>query len=147
MEVWFTANEQICSKLVNFLLPVKNTLAWTNTPAYYSICKLQTSNVFKVQAQVPHWVGSGLTCKHKTRLERLARDKDITAMLKVTLLITTLLKMSSLNTGDMMMTLLATLINASLGIYDNNLRFDYRYSLLCTHSLLHPNESIWRFTL
>ncbi len=39
-----------CSKLVSFLLRATNTLAWTNTLAYYGIRTLQTHHVFIVQA-------------------------------------------------------------------------------------------------
>ncbi len=37
-------------KLVSFLLSVTNTLAWTNTLAYYRIHKLQIGNLFIVQS-------------------------------------------------------------------------------------------------
>ncbi len=44
---------RFCSKLVSFELSVTNTLALTNTLAYYGICKLCFCNDFIVKAQGP----------------------------------------------------------------------------------------------
>jgi hypothetical protein len=41
---------RFCIKLVSFLLSVTNTLAWTNTLAFYGIRKLQVCSVFIAQA-------------------------------------------------------------------------------------------------
>ncbi len=34
--------DKFCSKVESFILSATNTLALTNTPAYYEICKLHT---------------------------------------------------------------------------------------------------------
>jgi hypothetical protein len=45
--------DRFCSKQVSFTLSVTSTVALTNTLAYYNICTLRVSHVFKVHFSIP----------------------------------------------------------------------------------------------